>query len=155
MENNFWNECREVIKVGETICKDHTTLSYAHLCHTMAIIEYERGHAAETWPYMKKALVIREDRLDKDDPAHCDTFTNHALLLTTENAFPEKLEEAEQLFRTVVEFAKTHHDELYSVLHHHYTNLGVCLNHQGKYEEAMIWVSIGTDNAYNEHFRAA
>jgi tetratricopeptide (TPR) repeat protein len=155
MENNFWTECREVIQVGETICKDHDSLAYAHLCNTAAIIEYERGHGAEAWPYMKKALAIREDKWANDDPGHCDTYTNHALLLMTENASPEKFQEAEGLLREVIELAKPHHDKLHSVLHHHFTNLGVCLLHQGKYDDALVYVNKGMDNAFNEHFEAA
>ncbi|CAN9407555.1 unnamed protein product [Alternaria alternata] len=155
MENNFWTECREVIQVGEAICQDHNSLAYGHLCNTAAIIEYERGHGAAAWPYMKKALAIREDKWDSDDPGHCDTYTNHALLLMTENASPEKFQEAESLLRKVIELAKPHHDKLHSVLHHHYTNLGVCLTHQGKYDDALEWVNKGMDHAFNEHFEAA
>ncbi|KAI4654999.1 uncharacterized protein J4E78_007179 [Alternaria triticimaculans] len=154
MENNFWTECRQVIVEAETICKDHESLAYAHICNTAAIIEYERGHAADAWPYMKKALAIREAQWPSDHHGHCDTLTNHALLLMTENLSPAKFQEAEALLRKVIELAKPHHDELHSVLHHHYTNLGVCLLQQGKYDEAMEWVKKGMDNANNEHFEA-
>jgi tetratricopeptide (TPR) repeat protein len=155
MENNFWTECQDVIQVANTICRDRTSLTYAHLCNTAAIIEYERGHAAAAWPYMQKALAIRKAELEENDPAHCDTYSNHALLLMTENLSAEKLKEAEGLFRKVVELARPHHEALHSVLHHHYTNLGVCLNHQGEYEEAEEWVNLGMKHAFNEHFRAA
>ena len=125
MENNFWTECREVIQVAETICKDQRSLAFAHLCNTMAIIEYERGHTEAAWPYMRKALLVRAEHYGSDDPANCDTFTNEALLIMTENKGPEAFQRAESALRNVIELAKPHHDKLKTVLHHHYTNLGV------------------------------
>lgn len=155
MENNFWIECKEVIQVAELICRDKSSLEYAHLCNTAAIIEYERGHTATAWPYMLKALSIREHHYSFDDPANCDTFTNKALLLMTENADAHAFEEAEKLLRLVIHLAKPYHESLTSVLHHHYTNLGVCLNHQGMYDEALKWVDLAKEHAFNKHFEAA
>lgn len=155
MENNFWIECKHVIQVAETICKDKRSLAYAHLCNTLAIIEYERGHTEAAWPYMRKALSIRGDHYDPQDPANCDTSTNEALLIMTANSSPEAFRKAESALRNVIEMAKPHHDKLKTVLHHHYTNLSVCLNHQGKYDEALTLVNLAQEHAFNQNLKAA
>lgn len=156
MENNFWTECRVVIQVGKTVCTDKRSLSYSHLCMTAAVLFYERGHAAEAWPHMKEALSIRAQHYspEEEDPRNCDNLTNEALLIMTENATDDAFDIAASKLRRVIELAKPFHEEMKTVLHHHFANLGVCLTHQGRFDEALEWINISDQHAFNDHFRA-
>lgn len=155
MENNFWTECREVIQVGMTVCVDKQSLPYSHLCMTAAVGAYERGHAAEAWPHMKEALSIRAQHYspENENPRNCDNLTNEALLIMTENATDDAFDIAATKLRKVIELAKPSHEEMKSVLHHHFANLGVCLTHQGNFDEALEWIDIPDKHTFNHHFQ--
>lgn len=101
-------ESLRLIDIGcEMVC-DKEGFIYAQLCHTAAVIYYEKNDLIRCRKYMDTALRIREGKLDADDPNLLNTSNNNANLLLAEG----KLEDARNMYMLVKETRRAKGDSM-------------------------------------------
>jgi tetratricopeptide (TPR) repeat protein len=135
MERGSWSEFEDLFATADLVCDDKEGLTWAHLCNTAGCVEYERGNAPRSRPWMETSLAIRKKLLPANDQELSDAYNNFANLLITESQSADALEKALSLY-----FQAAHIDENVpegdKVLHIRYINIGAVYTWQSKYKLA-------------------
>ena len=142
MEKGSWSEFMDLMATAELACKDKEGLVWAHLCNSAGCVEYERGNAARSYPYMNKSREIRQRLLPPHHLEISDVWNNYGNLLMTESESEENLEQALQLYLKTLEI-DNNAPEGEKVLHIRHMNIGAVYAFQGKYDLAVTHYELG------------
>ncbi len=136
MEKGSWAECMDLIATAELVCEDKEGLIWAHLCNTAGIVEYERGNAERSYPYMNKSREIRERLLPENHMDVSDVLNNYGNLLMTDSESGTSLASALELYQRAANIDNAA-PQGERVLHIRHINIGAVYTFQGQYDLAV------------------
>jgi tetratricopeptide (TPR) repeat protein len=135
MERGSWAEFMDLFATAELVCEDKESLIWGHLCNTAGCVEYERGNAAKSEPYMNTSLRIREKLLSPNDLELSDGYNNYGNLILTKSQSEESVAEALNYFLKGAAINETVPGGE-KALHIRYINVGAAYTYQKKFEDA-------------------
>jgi tetratricopeptide (TPR) repeat protein len=160
MECAAWEEFRKLIDVAFAICQDQDSLEYAHLCVSTASVECESGRPQKAYPYMDKALRIRQRIYQADHEELANMYNNRAMQDVTWEMTLQSIEGAKSLLQKAFDIDYTKPtSESSKILHIRHLNMGLCYTIEKRFDEALDQVAIGQQYALEQfgkdsHFEA-
>ena len=135
MERGSWSEFMDLFATADLVCEDKDGLTWGHICNTAGCVEYERGNAIRSEPYIKTSLAIRERLLPPNDLELSDGYNNYGNLILTKSQSEESAAGALDYYLKGAAINESVPGGE-KALHIRYINVGAAYTFQKKFAEA-------------------